>query len=132
MAPKPTVASPKTKGQSAEVEAYLAGLPAEMRAALEQVRATVRQAAPAAVEVISYRMPAFRHDGRILVWYAGFAKHASFFPGSLAGLESLAPEMRPYAAAKGTLRFTPAHPIPRRLITRIVKARIAQQRREKR
>jgi uncharacterized protein YdhG (YjbR/CyaY superfamily) len=129
MASKSARPGPRAEERAPAVEAYLEKLPPEMRSSLERVRATVRRAAPGAQEVISYKIPAFRYEGRILVWYAGFSKHASFFPGSLERLDSLAAEMRPFVAAKGTLRFTPDHPLPPRLISRIVKARIAQNRR---
>ncbi|MCI4363815.1 MAG: DUF1801 domain-containing protein [Thermoplasmata archaeon] len=117
-------AAPGSEGSRA-VNDYLEPLPPEMRTALERVRATVQRAAPSAEELISYRIPAFRYRGRLLVWYAGFKEHASFFPGSLSGLEELAAEMKPYAVAKGTLRFTPKRPLPRSLLARIVKLRVA-------
>ncbi len=107
------------------VEAYLAKAPADMRAALQALRKTIRAAAPQAEEVISYRMPAFRH-GRILVYYAAFKGHCSFFIGSVVTQRKFARELRPFAAGKGTVHFTPDRPLPAALVTRIVKARIAE------
>ena len=63
------------------VDEYLAKVPADMRAALQKLRKTIREAAPEAEEVISYHMPAFRHHG-MLVYYAAFKDHCSFFMGS--------------------------------------------------
>jgi len=114
------------KPSSAEVDAYLAKLPEGMRGALQKLRGTIRAAAPGAEEIISYRVPAFRHHGRLLVWYAGFKEHASLFPGLLSRFPDLAPELKPYTAGRGTLRFTPEHPLPARLVSRIVRARIAE------
>lgn len=107
------------------VEAYLARLPEDQRAALRNLRATVRRAAPDAEEVISYGMPVFRQDG-VLVYYAAFRDHCSFFPASGATLRKFAGELKPFVAGKGTLHFTPEHPLPATLVTRIVKARIAE------
>ncbi|MCI4346496.1 MAG: DUF1801 domain-containing protein [Thermoplasmata archaeon] len=112
-------------GGGRAVDEYLKALTPEMKAALERVRTLVRRSAPAAEELISYKMPAFRYQGRLLVWYAGFKDHASFFPGSLAGLRELEAEIRPYASAKGTMHFTAERPLPASLISRIVKARMA-------
>lgn len=109
------------------MEAYLAVQPVPMRAALERVRTIVRAAAPDAAEVISYRIPAFRTPHGVLVWYAGFTSHGSFFPGALPRFPELAKAMAPFASAKGTLRFTLDRPLPARLITQLVKARLRAQ-----
>ncbi len=109
----------------AQVDAYLAAVPAGMRAVLQQLRETIRTAAPAAEEVISYKMPAFRQDG-ILVYYAAFKDHCSFFPGSVATQRTFARELKPFAAGKGTIHFTPEKPLPASLVSRIVRARVAE------
>lgn len=111
---------------SDEVDAYLAAVPAEQRAALEHLRATIRAAAPHATEAISYQMPAFRDGDRLLVSYAAFKKHCSVFPMSGAVIEAIGGELEPYAAGKGTLRFDPAAPMPDHLVRRIVEARLAE------
>lgn len=98
-----------------------------MRTALQRLRALIRSAAPDAVEVISYRMPAFRTTRGVLVWYAGFATHGSLFPGALPRLPELTRAMAPFASAKGTLRFTEDHALPARLVRRLVKTRLRQQ-----
>ncbi len=108
-----------------DVDEYLARVPPEMRTVLQELRRTIRAAAPEAEEVISYQMPAFRHYG-MLVYYAAFSDHCSFFPASVVTARKFASELKPFAAGKGTLRFTPEHPMPKGLVTRIVKARVAE------
>lgn len=111
---------------SAAVDAYLAGVPEPARRTLQVVRERVRSAAPkAAEECISYRMPALRYKG-VLVSYAAFKRHCSFFPMGSAVLDALADDVKPYRTAKGTLQFAPDQPLSAGLIRKIVKARVAQ------
>jgi len=107
------------------VDEYLANIPSDMRAALRKLREAIRTAAPDAEEVISYRIPAFRQEG-MLVYYAAFKDHCSFFPGSLLVQRKFAEELRPFRAGRGTFRFTPERPIPSALVRRIVKSRVAE------
>ena len=106
-----------------DVDEYMAQLPDDRRAVMEQLRSTIRSAAPDAIEVISYNMPAFRLDGRFLVSYEAFKRHYSLFPWSDAMVEELGDEMKPYAVGKGTIRFPADEPIPLELVTRIVEIR---------
>jgi len=111
----------------ATFEDYLATLPGDRRAAIETMRATIRAAAPAAVETIAYQMPAFRsHGGQFLVSYASFKRHYSLFPASGAVVEALGDELAPYLAGKGTIRFPADRPIPIELLARIVEVRVAE------
>ena len=105
------------------VDDYMAGLPEDRRAVMEQLRATIRAAAPDATEAISYNMPAFRLDGRFLVSYEAFKRHYSLFAWSDEMLEELGDALRPYAVGKGTIRFPADEPIPLELVTRIVEIR---------
>jgi uncharacterized protein YdhG (YjbR/CyaY superfamily) len=105
-----------------DVDEYLARVPRDKRPILQKLRETIRAAAPKAEEVVSYRIPAFRLNGK-LVWYAGFEDHCSLFVGYTERLRSLAPELRPFRAGKGTLQFTPERPIPAALVRRIVRER---------
>ena len=102
----------------------MAGVPDRQRATLEDVRRTIRAAAPEATEAISYQMPAFKQRGRFLVSYAAFRDHCSLFPASYAVMEALRTELEPYVSGKGTLRFTVEDPIPAELVTRIVELRL--------
>lgn len=105
------------------VDEYMAQLPDDRRAVMEQLRSTIRSAAPNATEAISYNMPAFRLGGRFLVSYEAFKNHYSLFPWSDEMVEELGEEMQPYAVGKGTIRFPADQPIPLELVTRIVAIR---------
>ncbi len=108
------------------VQAYLSAVPEPARTALETLRAQIRAAAPEATETISYQMPGFRQDGRMLVTYAAFRDHCSLFPMSVRVIDAHAEELAPYRAGKGTLRFTAERPIPAALVERLVRARIEE------
>lgn len=104
---------------------YLATLSAEKRAALEKLRRVIRAAAPEAEECISYGIPAFRLNGKLLVAYGAAARHCSFYPGAV--LESLGQELQGYDTSKGTIRFAAENPLPAALVRKVVKLRIAQR-----
>ena len=108
------------------IDALLEALPDDQRAALQSLRETIATAAPDAVEAISYGMPAFRYRGRPLVSYRAFARHCSFYPMSGTLIEDHRDELAAFAAAKGTLRFTPDAPIPRALVQMVVTERMAR------
>lgn len=105
------------------VEEYMAQLPEDRRAVMEQLRSTIRSAAPDATEAISYNMPAFRLGDRFLVSYEAFKRHYSLFPWSDSMVEELGDEMKPYAVGKGTIRFPADEPIPFELVARAVEIR---------
>ncbi len=109
------------------VEDYLATLPEDRRARMEELRQTIRAAAPEATESIAYQMPALRsHGGQFLVSYAAYKNHYSLFPASGAVIEALGEEVRPYLAGKGTIRFRAVEAIPLATVTKIVKVRVAE------
>jgi uncharacterized protein YdhG (YjbR/CyaY superfamily) len=108
------------------IDAYLAGLNAAQRAALQKLRKTIRAAAPRAEECISYSLPAFRLDGRVLVCFGASINHCSFFPGSGTAVATHADLLKRYDTSKGTIRFPPEEPLPAGLVRTIVKARIAE------
>jgi uncharacterized protein YdhG (YjbR/CyaY superfamily) len=108
------------------VDDYLAALPEEQRAALEELRKTIKAAAPAATESITYQMPTFKDQGRFLVSYAAFKNHCSLFPASKAVMEAHGEALKPYFSGKGTFRFRPDKPIPAALVKKIVKIRIEE------
>ena len=112
------------------VNDYLATLPDDRRAVMEQLRATIRAAAPDATEVISYNMPALKLNGRFLVSYEAFKHHYSIFPWTDEMVADLGDDVKPYAVGKGTLRFPAAEPIPMHLVTRIVEFRMREVARE--
>jgi uncharacterized protein YdhG (YjbR/CyaY superfamily) len=109
------------------VEEYLATLPDDRRAAVEEIRRTIRAAAPEATETIAYEMPAFRsHGGQFLVSYATYKNHYSLFPASGAVVEALGEAIEPYLAGKGTIRFPASRPIPVALVREVVKVRLEE------
>jgi uncharacterized protein YdhG (YjbR/CyaY superfamily) len=109
------------------VDEYLAGLSPDRRAGVEAIRGAARGAAPAAVEAIAYQMPALRsHGGQFLVSYAAFKHHYSLFPASDGVIAELGPDLAPYLAGKGTIRFPADRPIPVELIGRIVAVRLRE------
>jgi uncharacterized protein YdhG (YjbR/CyaY superfamily) len=117
-------------GAPKSVDEYLARVPEPARSTLNKVRATVRSVAPPdATEAISYGIPAFRHKG-VLVWFAAFAKHCSFFP-TAAVIEQFKSELKNYSTSKGTIQFPVDKPLPATLVKKMVKARIAQNEQRK-
>ena len=109
------------------IDAYLRGLSADKRAVLQHLRRTIRAAAPQAEECISYQMPAFRLDGRMLVWFAAASTHCSLFPGAHP-IAAHKRDLKAYKISKGTVRFGPDKPLPAALVKKLVRTRIAENR----
>ncbi len=98
---------------------------ADKRRALKQLRQDIKAAAPKAVECVSYGIPGFRLDGKLLVSYGAAAKHCAFYPGSI--VQEMVEVLKGYDTSKGTIRFSPDKPLPAGLVRKIVKARIAER-----
>lgn len=107
------------------IDEYLEPLSPDKRAALEKLRAAVKAAAPAVEECISYSVPAFRLDGRMLVAFGAAAKHCAFYPGAHP-VAAHKDDLKAYDTSKGTIRFTPEKPLPATLVRKLVKTRIAE------
>jgi uncharacterized protein YdhG (YjbR/CyaY superfamily) len=114
------------RGGFATIDEYLAGVSEDKRAALERLRRTIRAAAPRAEECISYQLPAFRLDGRLLVAFGAAVRHCAFYPCSGSTVKVFAAELEGYDTSKGTIRFQAGSPLPAALVRKIVKARIAE------
>lgn len=106
------------------IDEYIAGFPSEVQEILEQIRMTIRKAAPDAEETISYQMPTFTLKGN-LVHFAAFKRHIGFYPTS-TGIEKFKDELSAYEGGKGSVRFPLGHPIPFDLISEIVRFRVRE------
>jgi uncharacterized protein YdhG (YjbR/CyaY superfamily) len=106
------------------IDEYIAGCTPKAQSILHRIRQTVRDAAPEAEELISYRMPAFRLGG-MLVYFAAFKNHVGLYP-PVRGDARLEAAVAPYAGEKGNLRFALDRPIPFALIKRIIRLRVRQ------
>ncbi|MGD0566612.1 MAG: DUF1801 domain-containing protein [Candidatus Goldiibacteriota bacterium] len=115
---------PALKPKNKEVSAFIGKYPSNIRNILEKIRETIRRAAPEADEIISYKMPAYRMK-KILVYFAAFKEHISFFPTS-SGIKVFKKELSGYRTSKGTVSFSPDKPIPYGLIKKIVKFRVKE------
>src|SRR5262245_9931223 len=124
MAARPR-AKPKT------IDDYLAGVSAAQRAALEKVRKAIKAAAPKAQECISYGLAAVRLDNRALVAFGATANHCAFYPMSAFTVADHKAELENYETSKGAIRFQVDKPLPAALVKKLVKARIAENERQR-
>jgi uncharacterized protein YdhG (YjbR/CyaY superfamily) len=108
------------------IDEYLATVRGERHTTLETLRETIRPIIPEAEECISYGIPAFRFEGRIVAGFAATAKGCSYFPFSGSTLQSLAEELEGYERTKSSLHFDPTAPLPAALVRKLIKARIAE------
>ena len=112
------------KNDFTSIDDYITTFPEEIQRMLEELRASIKAAAPDAREKISYQIPAFELNGKNLVHFAGWKNHISIYPIP-SGSEAFNKQVAQYADGKGTLKFTIDKPLPLKLIGRIVKCRIA-------
>jgi uncharacterized protein YdhG (YjbR/CyaY superfamily) len=115
------------KGEKAgfgSIDEYIATFPEETQKILQELRATIKAAAPDAEEKISYQMPAFALKGN-LVYFAALKNHIGFYPTS-SGITAFKDELSKYESSKGAVRFPLDKPLPLKLIKKIVKFRVAE------
>ena len=106
------------------IDEYIAGFPKEIQKILQQVRLTIKNAAPVAEEKISYAIPTFTLNGN-LVHFAAFKNHIGFYPAP-SGTKAFEQELSIYKSGKGSVQFPIDEPMPLDLITKIVKLRIKE------
>jgi uncharacterized protein YdhG (YjbR/CyaY superfamily) len=112
------------KSKPRTIDEYLAVVNPAQRVALEKLRKTIRAAAPEVEECISYGIPAFRLNGRSLVFFGAWTNHCAFYPGRSATLKKFRNDLKGFQIAKGTVRFTPENPLPVALVKKLVQSRI--------
>ncbi|HEX7252349.1 MAG TPA: DUF1801 domain-containing protein [Thermoanaerobaculia bacterium] len=113
------------------IDDYLSRLSGDKRRALQNIRKAIKAAAPRAEECISYQLPAFRLDGRMLVWFGAASRHCSFYPGA-EPIRALQRDLEGYDTSKGTVRFPADRPLSAALVRKLVRARIAEHSGKKR
>ena len=106
------------------VDEYIAGYSTDIQKKLERLRAAVKKAAPQATEDISYGMPIYRQQGRLL-YFAAHTNHIGFYP-MITGIEAVKPELKDYKWAKGSIQFPHDKSLPVGLITKITKFRVKE------
>jgi uncharacterized protein YdhG (YjbR/CyaY superfamily) len=109
----------------ASVADYMKAVPPAQRAALQQLRTTIKAAAPEATELISYGIPGYKHHG-MLVYFAAFKNHCSLFGVGTALMKAHRQALAPFKMSKGTIQFTVDKPLPLALVRKLVKARVAE------
>jgi uncharacterized protein YdhG (YjbR/CyaY superfamily) len=122
------VTSRRSATKPKTIDEYLVSVKADRRAALEKLRRTIHSIVPDAEECISYSMPAFRYEGRVIAGFLATAKGCSYFPFSGTTLSTLASKLTGYTRTKSALHFDAKHALPVALVRELIKTRIAETR----
>jgi uncharacterized protein YdhG (YjbR/CyaY superfamily) len=112
--------------RDAAIDAYLSNVSPSSRALLEKLRKTIHALVPEVEECISYRLPAFRYDGRVIAGFSATSKGCSYYPFSGTTLKTLADVLEGYSQTKSALHFRPEAPLPTALVRKLLEARIAE------
>lgn len=110
-----------------EIDTYLAGIDEPKRSTLQALRQTILEIVPNAEQVISYKVPAFRVEGRIVAGFAAFKDHLSYLPFSGSVLPGLADELQGYTMTKSALHFPIDSPLPKPLVKKLIAAQMAER-----
>lgn len=111
------------------IDEYISLQTSEVQILLEQMRQTIKNAAPEAEEIISYNMPAFKYHG-MLVYFAAYKNHVGFY-ATPTGHSQFKEELSAYKQGKGSVQFPLSQPLPLELISRIVKFRVEENLKKK-
>ena len=109
-----------------DIDRYLATLEEPKRATLAALRRSILEVVPDAEQCISYGMPAFRVDGKVVAGFAAFKHHLSYLPHSGSVLTALGDDVAGYESTKGSLHFPVDKPLPKRLVKKLVTTRMRQ------
>jgi len=115
----------KKTSANQNIDDYIRSFPKQTQVILKKIRQIIKKAAPKATETISYQMPAFKLDGRILIYFAAWARHFSLYPASDIMVKSI-PGLEKFRVSTGTLKFPSDKPLPFDLITKVVKYKIKE------
>ena len=110
----------------ASIGDYIAAQPKAAQRALKKVRSAIRKAIPQATESLSYKIPTYKIDGRVVIYFAGWAKHYALYPSGPKAIAKFKKELAPYEISKGTIRFPLSEDVPVKLIAAIAKFRAAE------
>lgn len=105
------------------VDDYIAGFPGEVKERLKTLRGIIKKVAPKAAESISYNMPLYKNDGKLIVSFAAWKTHIGMYPAPQSSVE-FKKKLKPYEGAKATLRFSHKEKLPVALISKVVKLRL--------
>jgi len=120
----------RSKKEWETIDEYIGAFPKDVQGILQRIRKTIRNAAPEAVETISYQMPTFKLNGKGLVYFAAYEKHIGFYPIP-SGMKAFERELSPYKQGKGSVQFPIDKPIPYGLVRKIVVFRAKENRETK-
>jgi uncharacterized protein YdhG (YjbR/CyaY superfamily) len=109
-----------------EIDRYLATLDEPQRSTLEALRRSIMEVVPGAEQCLSYGMPAFKVQGKTVAGFAAFKNHLSYLPHSGSVLATLPDDVEPYEISKGSLKFALDKPLPKRLVEKLVHARMRE------
>ena len=105
------------------VDEYIASQPEATQGVLERVRRTIRKALPGAEEVISYQIPAYKLNGRTIIYFAGWRQHYSVYPSTDRLVARFKKDLARYEVSKGTIRFPLSEAVPVKLIEAVARFR---------
>ena len=118
------------KKQFESIDGYIKTFPKDVQIILQKIRQTIRKTSPSAIEAISYQIPAFKLNGKYLVYFAAWESHIALYPIP-SGTEAFQKVLLPYKTSKGTVRFPLEKPIPYGLVKKIVILRAKENQEKK-